>query len=49
MTWLLIGIAWLLISFAALIVAGYRHGRTIYMRGLDNPEPPDWVNGGNQP
>jgi hypothetical protein len=47
MTWFLIGIA--IGLFAALIVAGYRHGRTIYMRGLDNPEPPDWVNGGNQP
>jgi len=47
MTWLLIGI--IVGLFVALIVAGYRHGRGIYMRQLDNPEPPEWVNRGDQP
>jgi hypothetical protein len=43
---LIIGIA--IGLFAAVIVAGYRHGRTIYTRQLNSLEDaiPEWVNRG---
>jgi hypothetical protein len=47
MTALLIGVA--IGLFAAVIVAGYRHGRRLYTTALleHDDGPPPWVNNGN--